>query len=168
MTALSLSDIQKRVDELAAAINAPLDLLPTYGYSKDFGYPHIEVDENGLLHYVVMERGQELDRKTTGDLNTLLYWIFSGVSFSMASAYELKHKVENKDPRRILFQKQEELLGVLNEEWRQKEHEAHKKILEQYPFDDLASVRATYCAQLRQQGFAEKEIQKLAYEKYPK
>ena len=77
MTRLSLDDIKRKVDELSAKINAPTDLQPNYGYSRDFAYPHIEVDNLGLLHYVIVERGEELTRKTTDNFDTLLFWIFS-------------------------------------------------------------------------------------------
>jgi hypothetical protein len=168
MTGLSLDGIKKNVDDLALKINAPNNLLPTYGYSQDSGYPHIEVDSKGLLHYVTMERGQELDRKTTNNPDELLYWIFASVTFSIACAYELKNRIEDKDSRRIMFQKQEELLGIISESWQQKEKEEHKRILKNNPFDDLAGLRATYCGQLRQQEYSESEINKLAYRKYPK
>lgn len=167
MPTLSLDDIKKKVDEFAAKINAPTDLLPTYGYSRDFAYPHIEVDNAGRLNYVILERGQELERKTTDNLDDLLYWIFSGVTFSMACDYELKNRIEIKDCRRMVFEKQEELLATLDPIWRQKENDEHRSILKDHPFDDLAGIRATYCVQLRQKGFSESEINKSAYEKYP-
>ena len=44
MTKYSLNDLKERVEELAKIINATTNLLPTYGYSKDFAYPHIEID----------------------------------------------------------------------------------------------------------------------------
>jgi hypothetical protein len=62
---ICLDNIKEKVEELAFKINAPIDLLPTYGYTKDFAYPHIEVDIFGFLHYVIVELGQELDRRTT-------------------------------------------------------------------------------------------------------
>jgi hypothetical protein len=138
MTRLSLDDIKKKVDELAAKINAPTDLQPTYGYSRDFAYPHIEVDNVGLLHYVIIERGEELSRKTTDNLDMLLFWIFSNLTFSMACDYELNNRQEDKDFRRILFEKQEEILGQLSDTWRQKENEEHKRILKDHPYNDPA------------------------------
>lgn len=160
--------MKKKVPELPNKINVPTELLPTYGYSKDFAYPHIEVDNGGLLHYVVVERGQELDRKTTDKLDDLLYWIFANVTFSMAGEYELKNRVRDQDCRRIMFDIQEQLLGQLNDTWQQKKSEEHKIILKKHPFDDLAGIRAAYSGQLRQQGLSEKEIHKIAYKKYPK
>ncbi|MBK0404976.1 hypothetical protein I5M27_18470 [Adhaeribacter sp. BT258] len=167
MRKFSLEDIKSKVDELANKINAPKDLLPDYGSSRDFAYPHIELDNLGLLSYVIIERGQELERKVTDKLEELLYWIFDDVTFSMAINYELENRIENEDVRRISFKKQEELLEALDESWGLKCKEEHTHILKNHPFDDLAGLRATYCRELREKGIAETEIKKLAYTKYP-
>ncbi|WP_158829135.1 Imm63 family immunity protein [Mucilaginibacter lacusdianchii] len=134
----TLKDVQTVVQQLAEKIQAPPDLLPTYGYSRDFAYPHIETDRHGQLHFVVIERGREIDRRTTHDLDELLFWIFSGITFSMAGDYELHHRQKGQDCRRILFSKQEELLGILNQRWMQREQVEHQQLLRDYPFDDLA------------------------------
>lgn len=167
MTKYSLDDIKKKVDELALKINAPTNLLPGYGQQTSDAHPYIEVDNLGFMFYIISERGQEYERKMTDKIDDLLYRIFSGVTFSMACDYELKNRIEDKDCRRIMFEKQEELLGQLNDTWRQKENAEHQSILKTHPFDDLAGLRASYCGQLRQQGLSETEIDKLAYEKYP-
>ena len=164
---LTYKKIRKQVDLIAELISAPKNSLPTYGYSRDMAYPHIEIDKFGRLHYVVIERGQENERFTTTDLDELLYRIFDSITFSMACDYELKNRIENQDFRRIMFAKQEELLGMINPLWKHKYQTEQQRILEKHPFDDLASLRATYCGQLRKQGFSESEINKLAYEKYP-
>ncbi|NEU07861.1 hypothetical protein GZH53_06010 [Flavihumibacter sp. R14] len=167
MTQYSLDDIKKIVDELALKINAPTNLLPSYGQQTWDSHPYIEVDNLGFMFYIISERGQEYQRKMTDKIDDLLYWIFANVTFSKASEYELKNRIEDKDCRRIMFDKQEELLGQLNYNWRQKENAERQGILKNHPFDDLAGVRATYFGQLRQQGLSETEISKLAYEKYP-
>ena len=110
ITAKSLGGLRKAITHLAERIGAPNSLLPTFGNSLDGAHPHIEVDARGL-HFVVVERGQELDRKTTSDPNQLAYWVFQSVTFSMASDFELKNRIKKQDCRRILFLKQEELLG---------------------------------------------------------
>ncbi|MEO6282261.1 MAG: Imm63 family immunity protein [Dyadobacter sp.] len=134
--AKSLADLEKIVEKLAAIIEAPASLLPTYGRSLDGAHPHVEADLAGMWHYVIVERGQELERKTTGDLDDLLYWIFANVTFSMAVKYEGKTRVSGQDFRRIMFQKQEELLGELNENWQRREEQEHRLILGKHPFDD--------------------------------
>lgn len=111
-----LARIQTEVERLAPIIDAPARELPTYGYSQDFAYPHLEV-WNGALWWVVVERGKELERRSTTDLNELLYWVFEGVTFSMASDWELRNRVEDQDFRILLFTKQFELLAMLDPRW---------------------------------------------------
>ena len=168
MTKYSLADIKKMVDELALKINAPTNLLPTYNHIIGDATPCIEVGNNGFLFYVISERGEEYSRKKTDKIDDLLYWIFASVTFEMSCAYELKNRIEDKDCRRIMFNKQEELLGQLNETWMEREQAEHQNILKSFPFDDLAGLRAIFWRKLREQGYSEKKCEKLAYEKYPK
>jgi hypothetical protein len=163
----TVTEIQNIVNQLAERINAPKYLLPTFSSPIGDATPNIEVDNLGLYNYVISERGEEYERKMTSDLNDLLYWIFASVTFSMACDYELKNRIDEKDFRRIMFAKQEDLLGVLNKDWKEKERKGHQSILNNNPFDDLAGLRATYCGELREKGLSESEIQKIAYEKYP-
>lgn len=67
-----------------------------------FGDPHIEIDERGY-HYVTWERGSGHRRSTTENLEELLYWLMKDITFSMASAYELKNRIPNQDSRQLLF-----------------------------------------------------------------
>jgi hypothetical protein len=168
MTTYSLDHIKKKVEELALKINAPTNLLPSYGKQTEDAHPYIEVDNLGFMYYIFTERGHEFERQMTNKIDDLLYWIFDNVTFSMACDYELKNRIEDKDSRRIMFEKQEELLGILNENWRVKIKVRHQGILKSNPFDDLAGLRAKYCGELREQGLTETEINKLAFAKYPK
>jgi hypothetical protein len=160
-------EIKKKVLELAFKIGVPANLLPYYRYSNGEQSPLIEVDKNGNFHYVKIERGKEFERKSTDNLDELLYWIFSDVTFWMAVKFELNNRIENQDNRRITFEQQEKLVGFISESWKQLIHNEHLRILENHPFDDLAGLRATYCRELREKGLEESEIDKLAYEKYP-
>lgn len=153
-----LNQIEAEVNRLAAIINAPGSLLPTYGYSKDLRFCHVEAERNGRLSWVAVERGEELKRHNTSQLDELLYWIFSDITFSMALAFELKHRIENQDFRRIMFAKQRELLGTINPKWKALASSRHRDILKDHPFDDLASLRASYFGTLRNQGYPEPEI----------
>ncbi len=166
MKTLKLSEIETRADELAARIGAPKNILPTYGYSEQTGRPHIEVDSRGY-HYVIAERGQEYKRHTTFDLDELLYKIFAGVTFELSVRFELAHRVENQDHRRIMFQHQIELLSMLSPQWAEREVQEHERILEKHPFDDYASLRAIYFKSLTDKGYSSKRAEKMAVEKYP-
>ncbi len=163
---LSLKEIESEVNNLARLINAPKDYLPTFGYTNDFAQPHIEINYN-QYHYVIVERGQEFERKSTENIHELLYWIFESITFNMAIDYEFKNRIEDLDSRRIAFKKQEELLNLLNPDWKNTLENKHKLILEKHPFDDLSGLRATYCRELREKGYCEDDITKKAYEKYP-
>lgn len=133
----SLSAIEAEVTRLASRIEAPATLLPTFGHSEDFARPHVEVDSRGY-HFVVVERGQELQRVTTVDLDALLYMIFEDVTFSMASDWELRHRVDGQDTRRLLFRRQVELLASLSPEWARRQGLRHDAILRSHPFQDVS------------------------------
>ena len=134
MTA-SLAEIKKEVDRRAALIGASGDPLPTYGYSEDFGRPYIEIDSRGY-HWVTEERGNELKRITTPNLDDLLYAVFEAVTFSLAGRHEVKHRVRGEDCRRQIFRVQVELLGRLSPEWAARGAQHQQEILRQYPFTD--------------------------------
>ena len=131
----TLAEIEADVHRLAGRIGASGYVLPTYGDTADGARPHIESDANGY-HYVVVERGQELRRDTTDDLDELLYLVFETVSFGLACDYELAHRVPGQDFRRLLFARQSELLASLSPTWAERESRAHQLILHRYPFED--------------------------------
>jgi len=150
---LSLSAVQAEVERLASLVGASGYMLPTFGHSEDFARPHIEIDARGY-HYVIVERGQKCKRVTTQDLDELLYHVFEAVTFSSTVQYELAHRTEDSDFRRIMFRRQIELLGKLSPAWAERESVDHDRILREHPFDDRADIWARPTAQLREQGYA--------------
>ena len=128
--------LKHKIESLALKINAPDDLLPTFIRSDDGALPHIVIDENGIFHLIVVERGQEIDHRSTKSEDELLYWVFVNITFSMACKFELHNRIPNQDVRRLLFKHQETLLGKLSEAWRLREIDAHNSILQRYPFND--------------------------------
>jgi Immunity protein 63 len=163
---MTLNEIKAQVDLLASRVGASGYILPTYGRTEDGARPHVEVDPRGY-HYVVVERGQELERLTTNDLDELLYTIFKSITFSLATDYELKRRMEDQDCRRILFQRQVELLSVLSPQWGERELRNHKQTLQQHPYDDNASIRADLTKEYRDQGYPPEVAQRMACERYP-
>lgn len=109
---MSLERIKAEIDRLAATISAPPHSLPTYGHTKDFAHPHIEFD-GSQYHYVVVERGNEFER-VRGDSDAVLYLVFRGITHGMAS----KAAASKDRFRERLFAHQLELLGRLDEDWR--------------------------------------------------
>jgi hypothetical protein len=131
----TLRDIEADVAALARRIGGSEPDLPTYGISQDFGRPHIEV-EQGFYCYVVMERGQELERRLTDDYDELLYWIFRDATHSLAFAYELRNRVEDQDCRRIAFPKQIELMEQIGSTLGERLERDITDILRCAPYDD--------------------------------
>jgi hypothetical protein len=105
----TLAGIQADVLELARRHGMPDPYLPTFGVSRDGGYPHIEVSAS-LYHYVTVERGCELARLSTPDYSELLYWVCADITHAMAFAFEGRHRVAGRDTRRMAFGQQLELL----------------------------------------------------------
>jgi hypothetical protein len=130
-----LLEVKTIIEGLAEKIGAPLNMLPTYGYSEETARPEIQLDASGY-HFVVSERGQETERHTTFDLDEILYDVFDGVTFAMACTYELNHRLEGQDFRRILFSYQEGLMTQLSPAWGNRNKLELNKVFEQYPFED--------------------------------
>lgn len=133
----SLDQLQQEIKALAALINVPLDsyAFPSFGYTRDFGCPHIEVDSNNY-HYVSVERGKETERFTTSSKEDLLYRVFREITFSMASAYEAMHRIPNQDFRRVLFSHQLQLLNILSPKWATRCELEINTSLQNYPYRD--------------------------------
>ena len=137
----SLESVRARVEALAARIGAPANLLPTWGRTEDFARPHVEVDDR--YHFVVVERGEELERISTRDLGELLYQVFQSVTFTLAWDHELAHRRPGPDPRRLAFRRQEELMAALEPAWGQWLAAEHAATLAEHPFADQGPVDRT-------------------------
>ncbi len=111
---MTLAAVEIIVKALGKQLGAPNHLLPSFGVNYDAAQPEVRVDAKGY-HFVVMERGQELQHKVFQQLEELLFEVFSTVTFSMALAYELQHRVKGQDFRIIMFARQVELLAQLDE-----------------------------------------------------
>jgi hypothetical protein len=86
-------------------------------------------EADGVFSLVVVERGEETGRRVADNLDELKYWVFEGVTFSMASDWELEHRVEGQDSRILLFEKQLELLGLLSARWPERYRREHRGVL---------------------------------------
>lgn len=113
---VSIGGIQEMVWELAARIDAPKSLTTVFSRSPQDGRPHVEIhgDEFWL---VTEERGSVFSVQKTENADILLYWLFRSITSRMAQEYELQHRDERQDPRRIIFSKQLELMAKLSSSW---------------------------------------------------
>lgn len=109
--------------------------LPDINESNDMAKPFIEIDRYGY-NYVVRERGIEYERTIPPDLKELLYLVFRGITFDMASTWEVKNRKKGQDTRRLLFAKQIELLDILSPDFGRKAKAEMDSILRIAPYDD--------------------------------
>ena len=115
-------ELQREINRLAALIGAHGYDVIGFDPHIDAGYPFIEVAPDRLLHWVVKERGQVLEHRTTTDPDELLYWSFEATTFHLASNWELRHRDPTQDSRVRLWAKQAELLHTLNPAWAHRWH----------------------------------------------
>jgi len=127
-----LTAIRRMVTEYRRQIGAPN--TPLFETPQGDGSPYVEVSD--AYYFIVEERGIELNRQKTVEVDELLFWIFDGVTLSMSSDFELRNRKPGEDSRRQLFAKQEALLGQLSARWRERKLEEHRLILTRHPFND--------------------------------
>ncbi len=92
--------------------------------------------EDGELCFIISERGEEIERISSVDSLEVLFFLFESITFTIATDYELEHRIPGKDFRRLLFQKQEELMNTLLPVWGEKLRSEHSDILSEAPFID--------------------------------
>lgn len=137
----SLAELIAKAQELGARLNLPVGAFDHLGVRNDFAQPFIVVDEH--YHYVVCERGTEFERRSTLERDEILYWIFEGVTFDLASRYELAHRVSGQDFRRLLFARQLDAMETLNPAWRVRLAAKLNDVLANAPFTDSGSSTVT-------------------------
>ena len=124
--------IQRRVKSLARQLKQEDFTIATT--PRGDGSPYVEVAD--AYYFVVEERGVELERRKTADLDELLYWILEGLTSSMAWDHELRHRREGEDFRRQGFAKQIELLSLLSVDWAERRKAEQAEVQAQHPFSD--------------------------------
>jgi len=129
------SDVRRHVQSLAQVIDAPDDLLPTFGRSEQNGRPHIEIDGESY-HYVLAERGQEYERYSTSSLDDLMYRVLRDIAFSMSASLARPQRKPGEDFRREMFKQQVMLLDRLKPEWAARCEAEHREVLASHPFVD--------------------------------
>lgn len=139
---LTFKEIESHVLELAEKLNfTKLDLLPSYGINRNDARPHIEIDFISY-DFVVQERGKEVLRKSTPEADELFYWISKLMISDIASDYSLNNRNEGEDFRKLLFEKEVQLMEILNEEWAIRLNEEINEILKRAPYSHQTQKNA--------------------------
>ncbi len=132
---ITIQELYGQVNELAKKINAPVELLPTFGTSDLSGRPYIVV-QGDTYHYLANDRDAVVVNRETTSLPKLLYWIFDYITGQMGSKYEKEHRIPDVDPRRLAFRKQLELLDALYPHWKEERQQEIQALLEKHPYRD--------------------------------
>ncbi len=109
---LTLPQIEGKVREFAQVMFAPEDLIPTFGYSKESGLPHVEISDQ-KYHLVVSENGKQVSRESTEDPDELLFLIMHTISLSMACE-RMQSQTNYESFRMRLFQAQKNIISKIN------------------------------------------------------
>jgi hypothetical protein len=130
-----LEAVRQEFHAIAEQLSVPTNLVEFHTRQQDDGAYHLEVmgDE---YHYISTERGKTLDVRTTRDPEDVLFWLTENLTRSMASEYELNHRVERRDSRRLWMAKHVEYMQSINPAWAARVTEKYEAILVNYPFDD--------------------------------
>lgn len=131
---MEIHEIKAKAEEFIERINVSKKLLPGFEETVD-GWPLVCL-QGGIYNYAFYERGELLETKSTKDPDELLFWIFESITFELAIKYELLNRVKDQDCRRIIFEKQKELMLQLNPKWHNAISKQHAEILFSYPFHD--------------------------------
>ncbi|CAN5407315.1 immunity 63 family protein [soil metagenome] len=103
----------------------------------DDGSPHVEYDGREY-HYIVTERGLDLEQRSTADPDEILYWLVNDITFWKGVAYELKHRVDGPDVRRLIFAHSLELMKKADQAMAVRLEMDIAAILAENPFIDQA------------------------------
>jgi hypothetical protein len=131
---LEAAEVQAVVASYAKIIGADPRLLPTFDYPIGDATPFIEIDDR--YHFVISERGNELERRSTTMFGELLYWVFDGITSAQAGDWEMRNRRPGEDSRRQLFATQIALMRMLDPAWGTRLEIRLAAVRKAHPFDD--------------------------------
>jgi len=101
------------------------------------GSAHVEFSD-GRYQYVVTDRGVEVERRSASGMDEIMYWLARDESHRQACDFELQNRIPNRDARRLMFAKQNEILGRVDPQWAARSEREQEEILRNHPFNDRA------------------------------
>jgi hypothetical protein len=109
---------------------------PLYSRPPGDGNPHVEYSD-GEYAYVQTERGVEFGRRTSSSADDILYWLSLDVVLTLATDFEVAHRMHGRSYRRLLYEKELELLRRVNPAWAERRRGEIEAILVRHPYDDV-------------------------------
>jgi hypothetical protein len=128
----SLVEIEQIIDKLARQIDAPSHAMPTYDNSRNDGTPNIEVGDS-FYYYRALDRDTVSLNRQTDNMARLLYWVFEGITSTMASDYVRERRSSENSSRTARFEYQLMLLDKINHEWKELREKEIEEIIKNSP-----------------------------------
>lgn len=136
---MKLEEIKKEIFKMGRKIglNDESKLYPMFSRtSAVFSEGASIYTENSKYYYVFMERGHINKCYESENLEEILYLLFESITFKLASDYELHHRLEEQDSRRLIWTKQLELLERIDKSFKKRCKAEIEEILKIAPFND--------------------------------
>ncbi|KUL40441.1 Imm63 family immunity protein [Actinoplanes awajinensis] len=114
-----LTDLFDEIDRMSAVVGAR-GKLPYIGMIRDMAYPFIGIDDDGVFHWIAIERNIEVGHRQTADRGEILYWALEDTTSVLASNWKLEHPRRGQEQRVTGWIRQFDLLYKLNPAWAQR------------------------------------------------
>lgn len=128
MDVLSSAELRQILETNFAKISSDLHLLPEINNSNSNCEPFIEIWQNAY-YYICLERGKDVFRKQTTDLNELIFMVMENLTFKMALDWAKLQPKSNSDLRIPAFAKQVELMKTINLDYGDRLNASLQKII---------------------------------------
>lgn len=116
MEVLSSAELRQILESNLVKISRDFDLLPEINNSNYNAEPFIEIWQNAY-YYICLQRGEDVFRKRTTDLNELIFMVMKDLTFEMSWEWVKLQPNLNTDLRIPAFVKQVELMSAINLEY---------------------------------------------------
>lgn len=90
-----------------------------------------------IYHYETWERGRMNEAVYSAKMDEVLEHIFNAITFTLASAYEKEHRIDDgSDYRRVMFAKEIELMSSISDKFGADKKAETDGILRKHPYKD--------------------------------
>lgn len=137
---MTLEEVKQKVYSLCKKIDLDINsnLLPMFSESDQIFSEGASIYvSNSKYYYVIMERGKINKKYESENLDDILYPLFESITFSLGCDYELKHRRNNEDSRKQIWEKQLKLLGKIDVQFEENCKKEIESILEIAPYRKL-------------------------------
>ena len=133
---MTYEEIVEGYSRYASKLEGVSDTLP---YDLRAGYDgeqYLEFGTDGKVFILAKSRGRETYRYETSCLDDLLYVTFKAQCKGLGLKYELEHRDDSKDWRRIGFPYAIQQMGKLSLQWQKRMEKEISELLARSPYQD--------------------------------